>query len=149
MSMRAGPRIRQATFPPIGTGNRGFILIESLTALAVLGVGLLPLAALAPVALGALRGYEALGHATRAAAELAELGDPALALSPLQARGIAPDHLRLCQSLASAGDEPVLAGCSPGSRLAVVGPLSLASSRRAGSAPDAATLRVVVLWLRP
>lgn len=149
MPMRAGPRIRQTAFPAIGKGDCGFILIESLTALAVLGVGLLPLAALAPVALGALRGHEALGQATRAAAELAELGDPGLALSPLQARGIGPNHLRLCQSLASAGDEPVLAGCSPGSRLAVVGPLSLASSRPTGGAQDAAALRVVALWIRP
>ncbi|WP_043348553.1 type IV pilus modification PilV family protein [Cupriavidus basilensis] len=145
---------------PLGTGRpphpssakrglpsppRGFILIESLTALAVLGVGLLPLAALAPFALGTLRGYEALGHATRAAAELAEMGDPALALSPLQARGIGPNDLQLCQALASAEDS----GCSPGSRLAVVGPLSLAWSRRAGGAQDAAALRVVVLWIRP
>lgn len=145
---------------PLGTGRpphpssakrglpsppRGFILVESLTALAVLGVGLLPLAALAPFALGTLRGYEALGHATRAAAELAELGDPGLALSPLQARGIGPNDLQLCQSLASAEG----GGCSPGSRLAVVGPLSLASSRPAGGVRDASALRVIALWIRP
>ncbi|MDW3684418.1 hypothetical protein RA280_22220 [Cupriavidus sp. CV2] len=149
MQMRAGPRIRQAAFPPFCRGDRGFILIESLTALAVLGVGLLPLAALAPVALDTLRSYEALGHATRAAAELAELGDPGLALSPLQARGVGPNHLRLCQSLASSGDEPGLPGCSPGPRLAVIGPLPLASSGRASGVQDVAVLRVVALWIRP
>lgn len=145
MRVRARPRIRQAAFPPLCRGDCGFILIESLTALAVLGVGLLPLAALAPFALSALRGYEALGQATRAAAELAELEDPDLALSPLQARGIGPNDLQLCQSLASAED----GGCSPGSRLAVVGPLSLASSRPAGGVRGAAALRVVALWIRP
>jgi hypothetical protein len=122
--------------------------MESLTALAVLGTGLLPLATLAPVALGALRHHEAVGYATRSAAELAELEDPGLALSPLHARGIGPHHLRQCQSLAFAGGEHGLPGCASGLRLAVAGPLPMASGPAAGVGNDAA-LRVVALWVRP
>ncbi|KJK25770.1 hypothetical protein UB46_03750 [Burkholderiaceae bacterium 16] len=128
--------------------TRGYLLIESLTALAVLGVGLLPLATLAAVALNTQRHYEALGQATRAVAELAELEDPGPALSPLHARGIGPHPLRLCQSLASAGGEHGLPGCAPGPRLAVVGPLHPPSGRP-GRVDDAIALRVVALWIRP
>ncbi|GAB7546165.1 hypothetical protein [Cupriavidus sp. 8B] len=122
--------------------------MESLTALAVLGIGLLPLATLAPVALGALRQYEVLGHATRAAAELAELEDPGLALSTEQASGIGPHQLQLCQSVASMGAEHGLSGCVAGSRLAVVGPLRPASVHPGGLGSQSA-LRVIALWVRP
>lgn len=133
-------RRRVAVRRPTG----GYLLIESLTALALLTIGMLPLATLAPVALGALRHHEDIGHATRAAAELAELEDPRLALSPLHARGIGAHHLQLCRSLAPAGAEHGLPGCAPGRRLAVVGPLP-----RSAGPDDEAALRAVALWIRP
>lgn len=145
---RAGRRQAASPFRTTRPSTRGYLLIESLTALAVLGVGLLPLATLAPVVLGALRHYEILAHATRAAAELAELEQPAMALSPLHARGIGPDHLRLCRSLIPAGGDDGLPGCTAGPRLAVVGPLR-SSPTRPGGVHDAAALRVVALWIRP
>lgn len=148
MPIPAHTRLYPAAYPTLRRWYRGYLLIESLTALAVLGIGLLPLATLAPVALSALRQYDALGHATRSAAELAELENPDLALSPLQAGATSPHQLRLCQSIGSAGGESGLAGCVPGSRLAVVGPLPQAPDHLVGPGERAA-LRAIALWIRP
>lgn len=137
--------------PPICEGNppmRGFFLIEALTALALLGIGLLPLCTLAPVALGTLRHYEALSHATRAGAELAELEAPSLVLSSVHTRGIATEHLRLCKSLASAGDQHILPACVAGQQLAVVGPLHAFADAASGNSNNA-RLRTIALWVRP
>jgi len=132
---------------------RGYLLIEALAALAVLGIGLLPLAALAPAALGAVRHYEALGHATRAGAELAELEDPAQVLALLRARGNAGRlHVRLCDSLAFTGDENDEPACAAGPRLAVAGPLHARAARAGGTGGtggSSATLRAIALWIRP
>ncbi|WP_420993336.1 hypothetical protein ACKI2N_014450 [Cupriavidus sp. 30B13] len=129
--------------------RRGYLLIEALAALAVLGIGLLPLAALAPLALGTVRHYEALGHATRAGAELAELEAPGQVLALQQARADAGRlHLRLCDSLASAAGEDGAPACVGGPRLAVAGPLP-AWPGRAGDAGGSAALRTIALWIRP
>ncbi|WP_454722413.1 MULTISPECIES: hypothetical protein [Cupriavidus] len=131
----------------------GYLLIEALAALAVLGIGLLPLATLAPLALGTVRHYETLGHATRASAELAELESPAQVLALQQAHAGArplpqPLRLRLCDALASAGDADGGPACVAGRRLAVAGPLSAGSAHGGGAGGNAA-LRAVALWIRP
>ena len=139
---------RTPLHPTPERGRHGYVLTESLTALAVLGIGLLPLATLAPVALGALRQYEAVAQATRAAGELAEMGDPSLALLPLHAGSVSRHQLQLCRSIASAGSEQALPGCAPGSRLAVVGSLPQPPSHVGGTGGQA-SLRAVALWIGP
>lgn len=109
----------------------GYVLAESLAALALAIMALLPLAGLSPLALQSLRHAEAFGAATRAAAELLEADGPERALAPRQGAGVLA--LRSCDRLDSLG-------CAAGRRLAV------ARLARAGLAPQDMAL---VLWSRP
>jgi len=54
---------------------RGYLLPEAIASVALLGVGLLPLAGMVAAAPGWVRGYSALTQACRAAVEALELGD--------------------------------------------------------------------------
>ncbi len=141
----AGRRGRRHLVPPAHPGAHarrlpcrrhprkrpGYVLTESLAALALAIMAMLPLAGLSPHALQALRHAEAFGAATRAAVELIEADAPERALPPLQGAGVLA--LRSCDRLDSLG-------CAAGHRLAV------ARLARAGLAPQDMAL---VLWSRP
>lgn len=132
-----------AFFRPVG----GYVFIESLTALIVVSVGMLPLAALWPVGMHGLRQQQAVAHGTRVAAEVAEIADamagalsgPAMPLLAAPAAGIA---WRLQQASCPVPS----AGCAGSARLALAGPL--AAGADADGAAGAA-LPWIALWVAP
>lgn len=141
----AGGRVRR----------RGYLLIESLIALAVLGIGLLPLARLGPAALQWWRDPLLIGQALRLAAEGAELAglagpdavpNPARLPAVSQAGGLpAP---RWCASVPA---DAAQSDCPAGQRVVVVGPLASSPGSRseAGVAHSRTALRAIALRLRP
>ncbi len=138
--------------------HRGYLLLESLVALALLGIGLLPLARLAPTALQWWREPLLIGQALRLAAEGAEraglagpeaVPDPARLPALAQTRGLPPP--RWCASVPA---DSAQSGCAAGQRVVVVGPLPSAPAMRgdageAGEANIRTALRAIALRLRP
>lgn len=135
--------------------HRGYLLLESLVALALLGIGLLPLAGLAPMALQWWREPLRIGQALRLAAEGAELAglagpdalpDPARLPALARMPGVPPP--RWCASVPA---DAAQSSCPAGQRVVVVGPLPPAPG--IGSGADAAqprtALRAIALRLRP
>lgn len=135
--------------------HRGYLLLEALVALAVLGIGLLPLAGLAPTALQWWREPLRIGQALRLAAEGAELAglagpdalpDPARLPALARTPGLPPP--RWCASVPA---DAAQSSCPAGHRVVVVGPLP--PEPRIGSRADAAqprtALRAIALRLRP
>ncbi len=114
--------------------GHGHALAESLCALLIVTVGLIPLASLGTTALARQRSHEQLSQAMRTAGELAE----AAALGTVPMNRSDPG---------SAEDCPVLPGdrqptCPRGGKLAI--------ARLAPGAPgSAATLRGIALWVQP
>ncbi|WP_454764642.1 type IV pilus modification PilV family protein [Cupriavidus campinensis] len=117
---------------------RGYILLESLICLAIVGIGAMPLAMLGPLWLRLAGEQESLGQAMQLASEHAETGGAAPAVLP-GSRGA-----RLCGAVtAGTGSQP---HCAAGSRIALAGPVR--------NAPDIApgtTLPPthVALWVMP
>jgi hypothetical protein len=139
---------QSALIPPLPVSWRcrartsGYLLIEALSALAVVGLGLLPLATLGPTGLHWLGEQQAIAHATRIAAEAAELAPLDDSVSPLSmGQATARQLLRFCGTAPADADA---GACGPGNRLAVVSPLTPA----AGALPSR-SLRMVALWIRP
>lgn len=125
----------------------GYILIEALCALAVVGLGLLPVTTVGPVALRSLQEHQAIGRAVRIASEAAELAslDPTalpLALEPVPVQ----QPLRICD--AAPGDVDS-GSCLPGNRLAIVGPLPQPARGQSPDRTPARSLRMIALWLKP
>lgn len=135
--------------------HRGYLLLESLVALALLGIGLLPLARLGATALQWWREPLLIGQALRLAAEGAELAglagpegvpDPARLPALAQTRGLPPP--RWCASVPA---DPAQSGCPAGERVVVVGPLPSAPGMHGetGEANTRTALRAIALRLRP
>lgn len=136
--------------------QRGYLLLEALVALALLGIGLLPLARLGPTALQWWREPLLIGQALRLASEGAELAglagpevvpDPARLPALAQTQGLPPP--RWCASVPA---DAAQSGCPAGQRVVVVGPLPPAPGIRAetGEAANArSALRAIALRLRP
>lgn len=126
---------------------RGYLLPEVLCALAVLGLGLLPLASAAVAGLQWLREQAALNQAMRVVAEAAEqqpLGPsaslPTLASRPPSSGLVGPPVL--CATTAA---DATAGRCVPGSRLALA---ALAVPANASEATSQG-LRAIALWLQP
>jgi len=130
-----GARPQPRRIMPIAQVDRGYLLTESLVALALTGIALMPMATLAPLAVDALRHYEMLGAATRAAAELAEANGPDEVLAGRQSAAERKTQLMHCDHF----DGRV---CHPGRRLAV----ALLPAIRPGASDGEAA---VALWSRP
>lgn len=114
--------------------DRGYALAESLCALLVVSVGLIPLAGLGTTALARLRGHEQLSQAMRTAGELAE----SAALGTVPVNRSDPVSAEGCPILP--GDRQ--SACPRGGKLAI--------ARLALEAPgSAATLRGIALWVQP
>ncbi|MBO4119650.1 hypothetical protein J5T34_02725 [Cupriavidus gilardii] len=149
--------------PPLCLSNRrwirhrGYLLLESLVALALLGIGLLPLAWLGPTALQWWREPLLIGQALRLAAEGAELAGlaglagheavPDLARLPALAQRPGLPSPRWCATVPADAQS----SCPAGLRVVVVGPLPSTPGIRteAGDAPPGTALRAIALRLRP
>ncbi len=122
---------------PASPATRGYVLIESLTAFAVVGIGLLPLAALWPTGLQWLRHLQTVAQGTRIAAERVEM-------APLPHR--APTLSTLGNGPATAlravpcDESPTVCGDE---RLVLTGPLG------SDSVGTPAGLRWIALWSKP
>jgi hypothetical protein len=131
---------------PAALSLSGYALIEALTALAILSVGLLPLASLAPFWLAILREQGIAVRALRIAGEAAErAGLHAAADGPALSAGNVPEEgqLHLCQTPPSDG---MTLACVPGMRLVVAGPLLAQGARLTASQ---ASLHGIALWISP
>lgn len=150
---------RLPSFPCLSDRRRarycGYLLLESLVALALLGIGLLPLAGLAPTALQWWREPLRIAQALRLAAEGAELAglagpdalpDPARLPALAQMPGLPPP--RWCASVPA---DAAQSSCPAGQRVVVVGPLPPAPAMRSDvdTAPPRTALRAIALRLRP
>ncbi|NSX06513.1 hypothetical protein [Cupriavidus gilardii] len=150
--------------PPLCLSNRpwirlrGYLLLESLVALALLGIGLLPLAWLGPTALQWWREPLLIGQALRLAAEGAELAE----LAGLAGHEAVPDPARLPalaqrpglpspRWCATVPADAAQSSCPAGQRVVVVGPLPSTPGIRleAGDAQPRTALRAIALRLRP
>jgi hypothetical protein len=112
----------------------GHALAESLCALLVVSVGLIPLASLGTTALARLRGHEQLAQAMRAAAEFAETAE--LDAAPMNRSDPVSDEG--CPLVP--GNEQ--SSCPRGGKLAI-------ARLAIGEPGSAAILRGIVLWIRP
>ncbi|CAG9185393.1 hypothetical protein [Cupriavidus pinatubonensis] len=108
--------------PPRQCAGRGHVLAESLCALAIVSLGLVPLASLGTTGLAWLRGHEQLAQAIRSAGESAEI--TGMPVAPMNRSNAVSAEGPRTGKLAMAG-------------LAVGEP----------SAP--ASLRGIALWLQP
>lgn len=135
--------------------HRGYLLLESLVALAVLGIGLLPLARLGPTALQWWRDPLLIGQALRLAAEgaeLAGLAGPDAVPDPARLPAVAhADGLPRPRWCASVPTDAAQSHCPAGQRVVVVGPLPSSPSPRGetGVAHPRIALRAIALRLRP
>lgn len=135
--------------------HRGYLLLEALVALAVLGIGLLPLAGLASTTLQWWREPLRIAQALRLAAEgaeLAGLAGPDAVPDPVRLPALAEmpgvPAPRWCASLPANAAQ---SSCPAGQRVVVVGPLPPASGMRndADAAQSRTALRAIALRLRP
>lgn len=118
--------------------SRGYILLESLICLAVIGIGAMPLAVLGPLWLRLAGEQESLAQTTQWASEFAETAGAGPTL-PAGAR-----HAQLCGALsAGSGPQPV---CASGVRIVLAGPVRIAPDASPGMAVP---LAHVALWVTP
>ncbi|MGO4760984.1 type II secretion system protein [Cupriavidus sp. 2KB_3] len=118
--------------------SRGYILLESLICLAVIGIGAMPLAVLGPLWLRLAGEQESLAQTTLWASEFAETAGAASTVPP------GAHHAQLCGKLSAAsGPQPL---CAPGVRLVLAGPVRTAPDTSPGMAVPPAH---VALWVAP
>ncbi|ODV40908.1 hypothetical protein AWV79_03185 [Cupriavidus sp. UYMMa02A] len=115
--------------------DRGHVLAESLCALTVVSIGLIPLASLGTTGLAWLRSHEQVGQAMRAATEFVEV-------SAMQA---VPMNRSVAVS-AEGCPAPAGAGHSVCPR---AGGLAIATLPTGAPGASAAGLRGIALWLQP
>jgi len=122
-------------YPASAAPSRGYVLLEALISLAVVGLGALPLAMLGTVWLRWTSEQERLTAALWLAAEQAEVNALALPL-------ISGDATLVARCQAASAD----AACTPGIRLAIAS----VESRTVTGAPGIALLPArVALWVTP
>ncbi|WER45113.1 hypothetical protein CupriaWKF_12415 [Cupriavidus sp. WKF15] len=109
-------------------------MAESLCALLLVSVGLIPLASVGATALTRLRGHEQLAQAMRAAGEFAETA--ALDVTPMHQFDPLPSES--CPRL----PDKAQAVCQGGGKLAI-------ARLAAGEPGSATTLRGIALWMQP
>ncbi|MGO4277630.1 MULTISPECIES: type II secretion system protein [unclassified Cupriavidus] len=130
--------------PPSPSGRRpqrrssGYILLESLICLAVIGIGAMPLAVLGPLWLRLAGEQESLAQTTQWASEFAETAGAGSMVPP------GGRHAQLCGALGvGAGARPL---CAPGARIVLAGPVRITADASPGmTAPPAH----VALWVAP
>lgn len=114
--------------------GRGYALAESLCALLIVSVGLIPLASVGTTALARLRGHEQLAQAMRAVGEFTEIAE----LGVVRLNRSDPVSTEGCPLFQDKGQP----ACPVGGELAI-------ARLAVGDPGSAVTLHGIALWMQP